>query len=262
MPWADLKDLALFYQAVGGGPAIVFVHGSSGNHLSWWQQVPMFQTRFRCVVFDQRGFGRTAAGSSGNDARYLVEDLRALLDHLELEQAILVGQSYGGIACMGMAVAYPERVRGLVMASSIGTIVAERLRTELAAYRRTIANDFAGRTYPPGLRLRRPDLAFLYDCISALNPPRGPFDERRLPFPATSDALASWAIPTLFVAGGLDQITPAPIIRMAASRVGGASYSEVPQCGHSVYFEDAERFNAILGEFLQAVDEHGRRPAT
>ena len=57
MPFAPLNDIDLFYESHGEGPAIVFLHGRGGNHLSWWQQVPHFQERFRCIAIDHREFG-------------------------------------------------------------------------------------------------------------------------------------------------------------------------------------------------------------
>ena len=51
MPFAPLNDIDLFYETHGEGPAIVFLHGRGGNHLSWWQQVPHFQERFRWDAF-------------------------------------------------------------------------------------------------------------------------------------------------------------------------------------------------------------------
>ena len=55
MPTVDVPGAALYYETHGAGPWLVFAHGAGGNHLSWWQQVPAFAGRFRCLVYDQRG---------------------------------------------------------------------------------------------------------------------------------------------------------------------------------------------------------------
>src|SRR3990172_6186112 len=65
MPWTPVNGIRLYYQSYGTGPALVFAHGAGGNHLSWWQQVPFFAARYRCVVFDQRAFGRSADAAGG-----------------------------------------------------------------------------------------------------------------------------------------------------------------------------------------------------
>ena len=46
----------IYYQVIGDGPAVIFAHGLGGNHLSWWQQVAHFASRYTCVVFSHRGF--------------------------------------------------------------------------------------------------------------------------------------------------------------------------------------------------------------
>src|SRR2546427_11246970 len=64
-----VKDgFRLYYEDTGGpGPTLLFLHGAGGNHLSWWQQVPVFAEEYRCVTMDQRGFGQSpdVAGGPG-----------------------------------------------------------------------------------------------------------------------------------------------------------------------------------------------------
>ena len=57
MPFLERDGARLYYETHGAGPALVFVHGLGGGHLSWWQQVPHFRDRYTCVIFDHRGFG-------------------------------------------------------------------------------------------------------------------------------------------------------------------------------------------------------------
>ena len=122
MPYADVNGVRIYYESHGEGEAIVFAHGAGGNHLSWWQQVPFFRDRYRCVTFDHRGFGRSVERADGPGGASFAEDLRALLDHLGIERTLLAAQSMGGRACLGFSLAYPERVRGLVMSDTTGTI--------------------------------------------------------------------------------------------------------------------------------------------
>ena len=87
----------LNYAEYGEGPeAIVFVHGGGGNHLSWWNQIPHFSERFRCVTYDVRGFGRSEDHSGEGNAAH-PRDLGELMDQLEIPRAALAGQSLGGL---------------------------------------------------------------------------------------------------------------------------------------------------------------------
>src|SRR6185369_8792766 len=126
MPFAAVNGIQLYYESHGTGPAVVFAHGRGGNHLSWWQQVPAFAAKYRCITIDHREFGQSKEVPGGPGRAAFVEDLRGLLDHLEIPEACLVGQSMGGATCLGFAVAYPQRTRALVLADTSGGIVDDR----------------------------------------------------------------------------------------------------------------------------------------
>ena len=93
----DVTGGRLIYDEFGDGPqTIVFVHGAGGNHLSWWQQIPVFRDRFRCVTYEVRGWGQSR-DDSGEGRRAFARDLGELMDALEVPEAVLVGQSMGGV---------------------------------------------------------------------------------------------------------------------------------------------------------------------
>src|SRR3982074_2150056 len=112
-----VKDgFRLYYEDTGGAaPTLLFLHGAGGNHLSWWQQVPVFAEEYRCVTMDQRGFGQSPDVSGGPGAAAL-----ALLDPRGIARAALVAQSMGGWAAAGAAVQAPERLWAIVMANTVG----------------------------------------------------------------------------------------------------------------------------------------------
>lgn len=262
MPWAEINGIRMYYESHGQGEAIVFAHGAGGNHLSWWQQVPHFRQKYRCITFDHRGFGRTADVEGGPGSNAYPEDLRALMDLLEIERAYLVAQSMGGGTCMGFTMAYPERVKALVMADTTGTMADEKLDELRRQFREGQPQPFSlqGRAYNPDLWNTRPHLAFLYDSIMALNPPRVPAtgerDERHL---ATAAKLWKLDVPVQFIVGEKDAIVPPGIIEYAASLVPGARCAEVAGSGHSVYFEKAEEFNRMVSEFFEWVERAARK---
>ncbi len=101
----DIGGFKLYYERVGGGPALVFLHGLGGNHLSWWQQLPYFMRWYECITLDQRSFG-LSPDPDGKFANAHPDDLARLLDHLKIERAALVGQSMGGWTIVGYALAH------------------------------------------------------------------------------------------------------------------------------------------------------------
>src|SRR6185295_15850395 len=113
MPLAAVNGIDLYYESNGSGPALVFAHGAGGNHLSWWQQVPFIVRRFRCITFDHRAFGltRDGDGASQMGRRMFHDDLRALLDHLEIDDVRIVAQSMGGRTAVGFTWRNPGRCK-------------------------------------------------------------------------------------------------------------------------------------------------------
>lgn len=112
----------IYFERTGSGPAIVFAHGLGGNHVSWWQQVPHFSSRYTCVTFAHRGFAPSRITSGRVDPALFEEDLLALVDHLELTDLRLIAQSMGGWTCLNFALHHQRRARALVMASTEGAV--------------------------------------------------------------------------------------------------------------------------------------------
>lgn len=117
MPQAVLNGTRIHYQSVGEGPDLVLVHGIAANLAFWFPRVaPALARRHRVTVYDLRGHGLSAMPPAGYTPADMAGDLRALLDHLGIERADLVGHSFGGTVCLEFAARHPGRVRSLVLA--------------------------------------------------------------------------------------------------------------------------------------------------
>jgi 3-oxoadipate enol-lactonase len=257
MPSTEINGIRLFYEIRGSGPAVVFAHGAGGNLLSWWQQVPYFAARYRCLSFDHRAFGRSADESDGPGRRAFADDLRALLDKLEIDAVAIVAQSMGGRTAVGFTARWPERVRALVLAGTTGGAINEDVRAAQLEHQRspTGRRSLAQRAISRRLRHERPDLAYLYRLIGKLNPPRP--KDFLAPIPgyigSSAKRLAESDIPILFLVGSEDTVTPARIVRMAHEQVPGSRFEIIGGAGHSAYFERADEFNTRVERFLRDV---------
>src|SRR5271170_4181730 len=160
----------LYYERAGNGPAIVFLHGLGGNHLSWWQQMPYFMRWFDCITVDQRSFG-LSPDPDGTFCDAHASDLGALLDHLKIDQAVLVGQSMGGWTIVGYALEHPDRVVAMVMADTPGGIITPEMKFETPRTPLPVdASPPIGSlpTYAADYFSKHPELAFLYDEVRTL----------------------------------------------------------------------------------------------
>jgi pimeloyl-ACP methyl ester carboxylesterase len=116
------------YQQHGVGTDVILVHGVTSN-LSYWllTVVPDLAERLRVTVYDLRGHGFSDVPPSGYTTGDLAEDLRGLMDSLGIEQAHLVGHSFGGAIALHCAARYPERVLSLVLAETALPALRERM---------------------------------------------------------------------------------------------------------------------------------------
>src|SRR5205809_7354217 len=118
MPFADVNGQHLYFEDSGGpGPAIIFSHGFLMDHEMFAPQVAALSGEFRCIAWDERGFGATPATGPFTfwDS---ADDALALLAHLGVERAFFVGMSQGGFLSLRAALRAPNRVRGLALIDS------------------------------------------------------------------------------------------------------------------------------------------------
>ncbi|MCY3845306.1 MAG: alpha/beta fold hydrolase [Acidobacteria bacterium] len=245
-----LGDFDLYYEVHGAGRPVVFAHGAGGTHLSWWQQVPVLAEHVQCITFDHRGFGYSRDVDGGPGRAAFVEDLRGLLDHLEIEKASLVGQSMGGWTSLGFASKYPERVEALVLCDTPGGYSDPEV-AELMAQRPAEVGAFAA-----SFADREPALTFLYREIQRSTLDRTPEGSPRSIgglLEATTDIgpVVEHGIPTLFIVGEEDSIFPPAALRAVHRKMPGSEFALVEGAGHSVYFEKPNVFNHLLLDFLR-----------
>ena len=113
MPFADVNDQHIYFEDSGGdGAAVIFSHGFLMDHEMFAPQVAALSDEFRCITWDERGFGGTEA-KGDFDYWDSADDALALLSYLGIERAFFVGMSQGGFLSLRAALRSPDRVRGL-----------------------------------------------------------------------------------------------------------------------------------------------------
>src|SRR5216117_2732532 len=121
MPTARVNGLSLFYEDVGEGIPLIFVHEFAGEARSWHLQVRFFARRYRTIAFNARGFppSDVPEDPKAYSQDLAVEDIRGMLDALDIKKAHICGLSMGGYATLHFGLRFPERALSLVVASGL-----------------------------------------------------------------------------------------------------------------------------------------------
>jgi len=258
VPGADL-----YFEIDGTGPAVVLVHGFSLDGRMWEEQIPALRDIATVIRYDARGFGRSSTPELGVD--YVPStDLVAILDHLGIENAVLVGQSMGGFVALHTAVAAPSRVRGLVLLDALLDGIEWDADSDIAMENasRAMVNDgvAAGKRvwlgHPIFAPARRSDgLAARLEVETELwtgfqwthKDPRAPVH------PSPFASLEQIAAPTTVVIGELDVPCFHVMAEEMARRIPGARLITIPDAGHMVNLESPDLVNAVLREAVGAI---------
>lgn len=262
MAFVDSGGRALWAEAQGDGPlAVLFLHGAGSNAATWWQQLPAFAARHRCITMDLRCFGRSVAPMAEFDHARFVQDAVTVLDHFEVARAVVIGQSLGGMVGLRLALQRPDRVAAFVACDSpLGVdhpaILDALARRALTASARTLEQRALGAWFLQ----RDPERAALYAQINAFNPGThsvSPADWRaameRLSAPDSllpMAALRGLGSPVLWLVGREDPLVPVAAMHDAAALTPGSELAVIDDCGHSAYFEKPAVFNHVVLDFI------------
>jgi pimeloyl-ACP methyl ester carboxylesterase len=272
MPHATATDgIRLYYEEAGSGNAVIFVHEFAGDHRSWEPQMRYFSRRYRCIAYNARGY--PPSDVPDEPSKYSQErardDVIAVLDHLGVQEAHVVGLSMGGFATLHVGLAHPQRARSLVIAGcGYGAQPGdeERFRAECeaaaAAFETEGAQAFlryaAG---PTRLRFRdkNPRGWQAFADQLAGHSPRGAaltqrgVQMRRPMLYQLVDGMKRIDVPTLVMTGDEDDpCLEASLLLKRSIRTAGLVV--LPRAGHTINIEDPEAFNAAVADFLAAVE--------
>lgn len=252
---------AIYFEVVGeGGVPLVLSHGAGGNHAIWFQQAAHFAADRAVVVWDHRGYGRSSDHAERSGPEVATGDLLAVLDHLGIEHADLVGQSMGGWTSVGAVLERPSLARSLVLADTLGGITSPSIEAAVAgAHRPEVPADAALRlglhpAIDPSLADRDPARAHLYQQLAETTSVDIPtLFGRLLAARRTADDAARIACPVLCVVGDRDPLFPPAAVRALADLLPDARVAEMPGSGHSPYFEDPALWNLVVRRFLDGL---------
>jgi 3-oxoadipate enol-lactonase len=259
----DVDNARISYTVAGSGPAVVLIHGWALSQREWDDQFAALAPHFRVVMYDRRGYG----GSTGlSDPSTEPGDLRALLDTLEVESAVLVGHSAGADIATRFAAAMPERVDGLVLYGGgppeefplpskgpgfefVRTFARQHGLDSLFRLVTTLPHFQPGPHRTAAMQARLDSMLAGYSGRDILedHQPSGTFP------PARFAEVRQWRIPTLFISGAAEEPYWHLMSDSLVRWMPNARKVIVPGGGHGVHFDEPGRFNAALLEFLREI---------
>lgn len=260
MPFIENQHQQIHYEEVGVGPPILLGHSFFCSGEMWRYQVPVLSESHRVINPDYRGHGQSSPLREDLEVYDLVEDSVALLDHLEIEQAVWAGLSVGGMTAMRAALRYPERVRGLILIDTDAD--AERIWVRL-------------KSGPMGAGVRIVGLRpFLPAVVKGMFGPttcrenRGLVEEWKARFTSAdpesmrrflamlmrrdsvASSLSEIAVPSLVVVGSEDRSLPRALSERIDNELADSTLVVIPQAGHLSTLEQPEAVTEAMVEFL------------
>jgi pimeloyl-ACP methyl ester carboxylesterase len=273
MPYATTDDrVKLWYEETGAGQPIVFVHEFAADHRSWEPQMRHFGQRYRCITFSARGYPPSDVPEKPESysQNRATDDIAAVMDHLKIDKAHVVGLSMGGFATLHFGFTYPDRALSLVIAGcGYGAEPGERAKfhaeaEKSAAQFEALGMAKASETYaigptrvqfqnkdPRGWKEFAGQLAEHSSQGSALTM-RGVQKRRPSLFDLVGE-MRSIAAPTLIMTGDEDWPCLEPALLMKRT-IPTSALVVLPNAGHLINLEEPDAFNRQLADFFHAVD--------
>lgn len=261
MAFTRVNGVVLHHDVRGNAdaPALVFSNSLGTDFRIWDEVAARLAPRWRIVLYDKRGHGLSEAPPAPYAIGDHVGDLAALLDHLGIGKAAIVGLSVGGLIAQGLAAARPDLAAALVLIGSapkVGTAETWNARIETVTTKgiAALADDILPRWFTPAFR--SPDNAAFagYRAMLTRSPAEGYAGTcaalRDADLTASTRALD---LPVLCLVGDQDGSTPPDLVRATAGMIAGAQFEVIAAAGHIPCVEQPAATAALIGDFLDRI---------
>ena len=263
MTTVKVGDINMYYEVHGEGEPLLLIMGLGSDLTSWIFQIPEFSKKYRVIVFDNRGVGRTDAPDTPYSIDMMADDTAGLLDALSIEKAHVLGVSMGGMIAQELAIKHPQRVKRLILATTaagsyswathvLGTtlkLAEEGVRPDTLTELR-VSYLFTDKFF------ENSELVQIVVNTMLANPYPQPTYAYARQFAAatahnTRDRLGQITAPTLVLVGKEDILLPVKLSEELAAGIPNAQLVVLEGGGHGFSVEIADKFNRAVLDFLR-----------
>lgn len=263
MPYASIKDGNLYFEELGEGPPLLLIAGLGGVGAYWRPQLAAYARHFRVIIHDHRGCGQSTRSETEYSVDLLSRDVIALMDHLGIARAHVLGHSTGGAIGQTMAITAPERVASLVLYATwtrvdafMGRVMAARKALLETAGAEAYIQLTPALIFPDWWLNQFPEKLAALDAATRENFPSVSIAASRcqavIDFDRTAE-LGRIKAPTLVICARDDFLTPLYFSEELARRITGARLAVIERGGHCLSQVDPEAFDRPVLDFLTQV---------
>lgn len=272
MPQISVNNVTIDYHRIGLGEPIILIAGLGLDHLCWLYQIPFLQQYFQVIVFDNRGMGKSSDSSGSYSIKMMADDTVSLLQYLDIDKAHVLGYSMGGMIAQEIAINYPKHVKKLILCS---TFAKHQPFSEMITKN---LKDLLSKNMKNGIKDFTHSLSFstLYDLfIQQIFSKEFLQTNQEIVMQTLSQYLSThsyvetffkqlYAIyhhdtlhrlsqitaETLILNGDSDTLVPLNCARNLAENIAQSSLVTVKNANHVFHFEQPDRFNQLIVDFL------------
>ncbi len=241
--YAPVNGVKIWYAEFGRGEPVILLHGGLANSNYWGLLVPALEKRYRVIVMDSRGHGRSTRNAQPYGYDLMASDVIALMDHLQIRKAAVVGWSDGAILGLDIAIHHPERLTKLFAfaANSDPSGVADISKSP-------VFNAYIARAEKEYQKLSATPTEYnsFLDQISKMWATQPNF---------TKEQLAAIRTPTWIVDADHDDAIKRENTEFMAAQIPDAGLLLLPEVSHFAFLQDPQQFNEAVLHFMAHVPE-------
>ena len=271
--FAEVNGTKLWYEVTGSGDPIVFIHGNFGDHRHWDFQIEPLSKDFKIIRYDVRGYGKSAIPDSVEYYRDC-DDLKALMDYLEIDRANICGVSMGSGIAVDFALAYPEYCISLIpigpWANGYGSgqyrtkvsdslfqifgkvfeLISSKGPKEATDYWWTGNNEIKNTVVKQRTLDSLLIMGYEYSWWGFLNP-----NGRESVTPPAMEVLSTIKSPTLIVTAENDIEACKEVADLMHNQIDNSQMISINSAGHLMNMDNPEEFNRVISDFIHSLEK-------